>query len=96
MGDLSWESFKAAQSGWVKEAHVQGAKHYAFSDFSAWKKVLSWPSSTDIWLGSMDGKRFTDLQRRYVRDFADWVLWGKPGLLVKGIVKPFSEVTFIE
>lgn len=99
-GDESWVPFKAAQSEWVKEAHINGTGHYAFSDFSVYAEVLGWretlgDSATEELVGTIDGFRITDIQRKYTKDFMDWGLRGGIGRLSNGPSLRFPEITFV-
>lgn len=94
-GDLSWVSFKAAQSKWVQEIHIPGTEHHAYTDAAVWAGQLGWSQEiVDVQVGDVNGDRVTKILRAYTRDLLDWALRGGSGKLVKKPSPEYPEVVF--
>ncbi|CAG8974438.1 hypothetical protein HYALB_00004134 [Hymenoscyphus albidus] len=98
-GDTTWDSFRAAQTGWEREVIVNGTQHWSFTDFAAAVDVLGLNKTSpeiEAFVGTISGERAIQIQREYVRDFLDWIFGAKEGgELVKGPSGRFPEVDFI-
>ena len=96
-GDTTWDSFRAAQSAWNREAIVNGTQHFAFTDFAALVEILSLPRTPEIeaFVGTIPGSRAIEIQRVYVRSFLDWVFGRGNGDLVDGPSTAYPEVNFV-
>lgn len=97
-GDTSWDSFRAAQTGWEREVIVNGTQHWAFTDFVAAVEILGVNRSSpeiEAFVGTIEPKRAVEILRSYVRDFLDWLFGRGGGGLVNGPSVNFSEVEFI-
>ncbi|CAJ2509267.1 Uu.00g142930.m01.CDS01 [Anthostomella pinea] len=70
-GDLSWEIFPAAQTGWWRTMFVNGTAHLDFSDWTFWKTLGGKP------LGTIDGARMVDVTREFVTAFFNYTILGQ-------------------
>ena len=96
-GDTSWDTFRAAQTGWEREVIVNGTQHFGFTDFGILVDVLGLERTAEIdaFVGTIDAERALEIQRRYVMDYLDWVFGEEEGELVQGPSVEFPEVDFI-
>ena len=96
-GDTSWDTFRAAQTGWEREVIVNGTQHFAYTDFLALVNVLDVERTPEIdaFVGTIRTERGLEIQRRYVRDLLDWALGEGDGELVDRPNPEFPEVDFI-
>ncbi|CAG8950521.1 hypothetical protein HYFRA_00007018 [Hymenoscyphus fraxineus] len=98
-GDTTWDSFRAAQTGWEREVIVNGTQHWSFTDFAAAVDVLGLNQTSpeiEAFVGTISGERAIHIQREYVKDFLDWIFGAKGGgELVEGPSERFPEVDFI-
>ncbi|KAF9533873.1 hypothetical protein CPB83DRAFT_412702 [Crepidotus variabilis] len=96
-GDTSWDTFRAAQTGWNREAIVSGIQHFGFTDFPSLIQALGVPRTQGIldFIGTIAPDRAIQIQRTYVKDFADWRFGKGPGRIVAGPTPQFPEVSFV-
>ncbi|KAE9369999.1 hypothetical protein N431DRAFT_560661 [Stipitochalara longipes BDJ] len=96
-GDTSWDTFRAAQTGWEREAIVNGTQHFGFTDFLSLVEVLELPKTAEVdaLVGTLAANRALEIQRVYVRNFVSKVFGTGSGELVDGPSLRFPEVTFI-
>ncbi|KAH8602841.1 hypothetical protein B0O99DRAFT_679827 [Bisporella sp. PMI_857] len=96
-GDTSWDSFRAAQTGWEREAIVNGTQHFAFTDFVALVDLLGLPRTPEIeaFVGTIGTSRAIEIQRVYLRSFVDWVFGRGNGGLIDGPSSEFPEIEFM-
>lgn len=80
--DPSWAEFPRHQSAWWQKIAIYGAGHLDYSDLTTWRGVLGFPPQLQAEIGPTGGPRTTDIVRKYLGDFFDWVE-GKTG---KGVL----------
>ncbi|KAH7043279.1 hypothetical protein B0J12DRAFT_742903 [Macrophomina phaseolina] len=71
--DATWTNFSAAQTGWLRDVALNGTEHMDFSDVPLWVDVLglrgSVRSPDGPFLGSIAGRRVTEVVVRFLRGF---------------------------
>jgi hypothetical protein len=85
----TWQPWKAAQTGWVKEWEMKGGGHLVYGDFGAVVDLLGIREELPDWfleyyLGSIGGLRAVEVQRMWARDFFEWKLRAGKGRIVRG------------
>lgn len=96
---LTWETVWPNLTGWKRDIIVAKAGHYEFTDYPiAFETLGITPSNetvlTDLYLGTLKGKRALEIVTSYVGAFLDFVIHGKCSALLDGPVVEFPEVTF--
>jgi hypothetical protein len=87
----TWDqNFLYSQSGWWREAVMQGARHLDFSDVTLWKTDAMKNLTS---LGPMDGERMVALMRAYIRAFFDMLRGEATPLLDSPYSKQWPEVS---
>lgn len=99
--DLTWQSFKKAQHGWVREITLAGFRHLTYSDQLTVVHLLGLqklfpPGSLDEGLGTVAPDRGRRLVAAYVSDFFAWAVRGQPGALLRGPSPLYPEAVFVE
>lgn len=97
-GDTTLDSFRAAQTEWERDVIVNDTQHWSFTDFVAAVDILGLNKTSPRILalvGTIEADRAVEIQRRYVRDFLDWLFGRGGGGLVDGPSPSFPEVNFI-
>lgn len=92
--DPSWTEFQEHQTGWWQSVCVYGAGHLDYSDITVWNSVLGYPSLLQSEFGPTGGARTTQIARRYVGDFFDWVQGKSKGVLAAPSLK-WREVIYV-
>ncbi|KAG9190593.1 hypothetical protein G6011_08681 [Alternaria panax] len=82
--DPSWKTLWPRLTGWKKELEVKNSAHYSFSDLPSVISALGLdgklPAQVGELLGSIKGRRMTNLTTKYIVTFLDMVLKdGKEG-----------------
>jgi dienelactone hydrolase len=95
--DPSWKSIWPRLTGWKKEFEVKHSAHYSFSDLSLVISALGLdgklPAEVGELLGSIEGRRMTNLTTTFVAAFLDMMLkGGREGAFSKA-GDQFSEVS---
>jgi dienelactone hydrolase len=95
--DPSWKSIWPRLTGWKKEFEVKHSAHYSFSDLPLVISALGLdgklPAEVGGLLGSIEGRRMTNLTTTFVAAFLDMMLkGGKEGAFSKA-GDQFSEVS---
>ena len=96
-GDTTLDTFRAAQTGWERQVIVNETRHFGFSDFGVLIDILGLEKTPEVeaFVGTLEGLRALEIQRRYVKDLLDWVFGKGNGKLVDGPSPKFPEVNFI-
>lgn len=97
----SWAAAWPGLKGWRRTVVVAETLHYDFSDYPVVFESLGITpgvkvatAADGIQLGTMGGKRASQVVSSYVTAFLDFVIFGKCSALLEGPVNEFPEVTF--
>lgn len=79
--DPSWSEFQEHQTGWWESLGVYGSGHLDYSDITTWNGALGFPPLLQDQFGPTGGVRTTQIARKYVGDFFQWVQGKGKGVL---------------